>query len=128
MGIKGKTLKILYNYLRSRKYCFEVNEYVSELHDSKIGTPQGGIPSTKVANGYTYDSDTSAFEKHAEFSDDNLKWESDVDENVAVKSLQERLNQFATWCKNNNVRLSVEKCKIMIFRPKSSLQPCNLPR
>ena len=37
LGIRGKTLKILYNYLRERKYCFEVNGIVTELHERTIG-------------------------------------------------------------------------------------------
>ena len=128
LGIQGKILKTFSNYLSGRKYCIEVNDYVSELQDCKIGVPQGGIPSTTIANGYTKDSDTSADEKHAEFSDDNLKWECDVDENVAVEKLQIRLNEFAVWCMNHNVKLSVEKCKIMVFRPRSSPRPYNLPQ
>ena len=128
LGIRGKTLRILYSYLKNRKFCFEVNGYVSELRDSKIGTPQGGIPSTTFANAYTHDSDLSSFEQHAEFSDDNLKWESHVDENKAIDKLQERLDQYVIWCKNNNVKLSAEKCKLMIFRPKSSPRPFSLPK
>ena len=81
-----------------------------------------------MANGYTYDSDPSSFDQHAEFSDDNLKWERHADENIAVQNLQERLNHYLLWCKNNNIKVSVEKCKIMIFRPKSSPRPYNLPK
>ena len=51
-----------------------------------------------------------------------------MDENVAIEKLQVRLNEFAVWCMNNNVKLSVEKCKIMVFRPRSSPRPYNLPQ
>ena len=30
-GIKGKILKIMYNYLKNRKFCFEVNGYVKRV-------------------------------------------------------------------------------------------------
>ena len=99
LGIRGKTLKILYNYLRDRKCCFEVNGFVSELKDSTLGTPQGGIPSTTMANAYTHDSDTSPYDQHAEFSDDNFKWAKHLHEHIAVKNLPERLNQYFIWCK-----------------------------
>ena len=90
LGIRGKILKTLYNHLKNRKYCFEVNGFVSELKTSNLGTPQGGTASTTLANGYTYDSDLYSYGQHAEFSDDNLKWEKHRDENVAVKKLQDR--------------------------------------
>ena len=90
LGIRGKILKTLYNYLKNRKYCFEVNGYVSELKDIKIGTPQGGIPSTTIANGYTYDSDLSSYDLHAEFSDDNLKWERHSDESVLLSKIYKK--------------------------------------
>ena len=128
LGIKGNILKVLYNYLKNRQYCFEVNGHVSELRSSNMGTPQGGIPSTTISNGYTHDSDTTPNNLHAEFSDDNLKWESHTDENVAIRKLQERLNEYLIWCKNNNITISVEKIKIMVFRPKLSPRPYNSPR
>ena len=128
LGIKGKILKTLYNHLKDRKHCFEVNGFVSELKTSNIGTPQGGTTSTTSANVYTFDSDTSFYELHAEFSDDNLKWEHHLDENLAVMNLQERLNQYFLWCKKNNIKLSADKCRIMIFRPKASPRPYNQPK
>ena len=128
LGVRGKVLKVLYNYLKGRKYCFEVNELVSELKDSNMGVPQGGIPSTTMANAYTYDSDTTPYNIHAEFSDDNIKLETHRDEATAIKNLQERLDQFSLWCKKNNIILSPWKCKIMIFRPKNSPRPFNMPK
>ena len=118
----------MYNYLKDRKSCFEVNGYVSEMKDCKLGTPQGGMTSTTMANVYTHDSDTSQDDEHAEFSDDNFKYESHLDENIAVRNLQRRLNQYLIWCKENNIKVDVDKCKIMIFRPKSSPRPFNLPK
>ena len=128
LGIRGKILKTLHNYLCERKYCFEVNEFVSEFKESGIGVPQGGIPSTTMANVYTHDSDTTSLDGHAEFSDDNLKFEAHLDEIMAIQNLQRRLDAFSEWCKKNNIKISPEKVKIMIFRPKNSPRPYNLPR
>ena len=106
LGIKGKVLKTLYSYLKNRKFCFEINGFVTELKENKLGTPQGGIPSTTFANVYTHDSDKSSYEQHAEFSDDNLKWECHADETTAIKNLQIKLDQYIIWCRNNNVKLT----------------------
>ena len=105
-----------------------MSSIVTELHGSNMGVPQGGIPSTTMANTYTHDSDLSSFINHAEFSDDNLKWEQHQDEKTAIANLQRRLDEYSIWCKNNNLKLSPVKCKIMIFRPKSSPRPYNYPK
>ena len=34
LGIRGKILKTLHNYLCERKYCFEVNDFVREFKES----------------------------------------------------------------------------------------------
>ena len=37
-----------------------------------------------MANVYTHDSDTTSLDGHAEFSDDNLKFEAHLDEIMAL--------------------------------------------
>ena len=51
-----------------------------------------------------------------------------MDEATAVKNLQDRLDQFSSWCQNNNILLSSVKCKVMVFRPKKSPRPFNMPQ
>ena len=45
LGIRGKTLKILYSYLKNRKFCFEVNG-VAPFFRSK-GMSKGAANSVK---------------------------------------------------------------------------------
>ena len=79
-GIRGKILRLFADYISQRKFRIVVNDYTTEWHGSVIGTPQGGILSTIATNLYSSDSDESDIFLHGEYSDDNLKWESDYDE------------------------------------------------
>ena len=122
-GIKGKILRLFADYISNRKFRLVVNNHTTEWHDSSIGTPQGGILSTIATNTYSSDSDMSSVMIHGEYSDDNLKWKTDKCELVALRDIQNRINGFLQWCKENNISYTTDKIKLMVFRPPSAPRP-----
>ena len=122
-GIRGKILRLIGNYISDRKFRIVVNSYTSNWINSNIGAPQGGILSTALTNVYSSDSDECDIYSHGEYSDDNLKWERDVCELEALRKLQPKIDMFLKWCKDNNIGYSMDKVKLMVFRPSSSPRP-----
>ena len=124
-GISGDMLCLVDNYLRDRKIRFQVNRIITEWVESNIGTPQGSNLSTLFTNVYTCDNENDGSVDHGEFSDDNFKWEVADDEETARKQMQIRINNFAKWCRENNIETTILKTKMMVFRSKKAPRPYN---
>ena len=122
-GVKGRMLRLFHDYISNRKFRLVVNKFTTEWTESSIGTPQGGILSTIATNVYSSDSDASDIFSHGEFSDDNLKWVSNASELEALQQLQCRVDAFISWCGEHNISHSLDKIKLMVFRPPTSPRP-----
>ena len=125
MGVRGRMLQLINDYLKDRQMKIAVNTKCSRWKTSSVGLPQGGVNSPNLANVYSRDSDNSETYKHAEFADDNIKAEMDYDENEAISRMQGRLDLFQLWLIRNNLSCGLPKVKAMIFRPPNSPRPYN---
>ena len=55
IGICGRMLLYLHNYVNDRKFYLRVNDETSEWMTSKVGIPQGSVLSPLLCNLYTID-------------------------------------------------------------------------
>ena len=102
-----------------------INDFQTEWEQSAVGLCQGGILSSILTNFYSATSDCSLESPHAEFADDNYKWESHGNDLVAANRLQNRLDLFGEWCSVNVTGISSTKIKMLFFRPQSAPRPFN---
>ena len=123
-GISGDILRLTNDYLSGRKIRFDINEFTTEWMETNVGTPQGSNLSTIFTNVYTSENEEGE-PNHGEFSDDNIKWESDKHEWVARDKLQSRIDTFSKWCSENNIEVTKLKTKVLIFRNKKCPRPYN---
>lgn len=100
IGICGRMLIYLYNYITDRKYYLKVNKENSDWQTSKVGIPQGSVLSPLLCNLYTSDAmDKVKSKLHSEFADDNivLPHGTNLDE-VAHEVLEDCDQIINIWC------------------------------
>jgi hypothetical protein len=107
-GVTGDILRLINDYLKGRKMRFDVNNFTTDWINSEIGTPQGSNLSSILSNIYSSDNIEEEIINHGEFSDDNLKWESNILEAVAKENMQVRIDEFYSCCKDNNIDASID--------------------
>ena len=88
IGINGKLLLLLHNYLTDRQYCLHVNDGVSEWITSKVGILHGAVLSPLLCNLYTSDSMDEITFYHTKFGDDNVV----LDRNEILQELASKVS------------------------------------
>ena len=118
IGINGKLLVYLHNYLTDRQYCLHVNDGVSEWITSKVGIPQGAVLSPLLCNLYTSDSMDEVTIYHTEFADDNVVLDSNENlQELASKVSVEGDKVAGDWCGKWNMGIEALKTQALIVSP-----------
>ena len=125
IGICGRMLLYLYNYINDRKFYLRVNEERSEWITSKVGIPQGSVLSPLLCNLYTSDAmDNIKSKTHTEFADDNtvVSHSEDLDEasDMATHDTDEIINN---WCPKWNMGISTDKTEVVVVPPPNTPTP-----
>ena len=125
LGICGRMLMYLYNYITDRKFYLRVNKETSDWMTSKVGIPQGGVLSPLLCNLYTGDTmDNVKSKTHSEFADDNtvVTHGQNIDE-VSEIAMEDSKEVITVWCPKWNMEISPEKTEVMVFPPPNTPTP-----
>ena len=119
LGISGKMLKLLKNYLENRKQSTLANGITSKSVRVTCGIPQGSTIGPLMYIIYMNDVYTSLkCCKYKLYADDTVLYMSgEID--CITNQLCDDLKSFKTWCDKNKLTLNVKKTKYITFGLKS---------
>ena len=118
LGISGKLLKLLRNYLTNRKQSTLANGIVSKLVNISCGIPQGSTVGPLMYIIYMNDVSTSLKNcKYQLYADDTVIYLSDKISGLddLTNTLRSDLDSFKHWCDMNKLTLNVKKTKYVTF-------------
>ena len=112
MGIAGKVLDWIREWLRGRKQRVVINGKASGWRDVVSGVPQGSILGPLLFVIYINDIDRSIVSRILKFADDT-KIFGKVGTKENVNTLKEDLEEIVKWSEKWQMKFNVEKCKVM---------------
>ena len=125
IGICGRLLLYLHNYVNDRKFYLKVNKETSEWMTSKVGIPQRLVLSPLLCNLYTSDAMENVKSKlHTHFADDNtvVSHSEDLDE-ACDAVLDDSKDITINWCPKWNMDVSTDKTELVVIPPPNSPTP-----
>ena len=121
LGIKGKLLAWIQEYLKNRKYKVYFDGAYSKERNATSGVPQGAVLSPLLFNIMLSDLNIGEETTRVEYADDLLIFSiGDTIEEVTQK-LQQQLYSLCTWTKDWGFKVNMTKTKAMLHtlkRPK----------
>ena len=121
LGVKGKLLRFIQDYLNDRKGYVSFEGFKSHLTDFENGVPQGGILSPFLFNVLVNNIVSRVFPPGVEvysYADDLVLICNDES---AEEKLQKTLEQIETACEELGLKINIGKTKYMIF---SNIKDC----
>ena len=123
LGIQGKLLNWLKNYLINRKQITIANNVTSDMGSITCGVPQGSILGPLLFLIYINDLNscltcTSDFL----YADDTVLLCSGNDLNNVCDNMQNDLDNISNWCNSNKLTINSKKTKFMIFGNRNMLK------
>jgi len=113
IGIRDPFLSWLISYITNRKQIVKVKNVISDPFDVLSGVPQGSHLAPLLFILFINDLHFSNSRKLL-FADD-MKIFRLVKSSLDSILLQDDLNTLSIWCKQNNLLLNTDKCKVMSF-------------
>lgn len=125
MGIRGKPLHLLSDYLHDRSQKVRIGNHTSEASHISFGVPQGSVLGPTLFLAYINDLANLTVEDGCVFSyaDDTVvvfhgkTWES------TYEKAERGLNIVSTWLNNNHLTLNISKTNFMCFSKYNTSQP-----
>ena len=99
MGIKGKMLKILKNFLLNRSFKVNINDENSDEMEINTGVPQGAILSPLLYNVLLSDLPVKENVKCSSFADDICYFTTARSKEMVTQNMQQNLNKLDDWAK-----------------------------
>ena len=115
-GIDKKLCAILGDYLDHRSSCVRLGKNYSDLVNINYGVPQGSILGPILFLIYINDIKGKNNLNVTLFADDILCLAIGESYEELIEQLQQNLNKLQTWCLDNELYISEEKTKFMIFK------------
>lgn len=112
IGIRGKLLSWVGEWLRDRKQRVVLNGEYSEWEVVLSGVPQGSVLGPVLFAIYINDIDEGLGNRILKFADDTKLW-GRVGTESEIACLQADLDKLVTWSVEWGMSFNVEKCKIM---------------
>ena len=129
LGIRGKSLGLITNYLNDRYQKAVVNGTESDLKNISCGVPQGSVLGPLLFLLYINDLCNTITNCNTYlYADDTALVASAPDLFTAHSNLQHDLENVANWCKGNKLSINVKKTKGMLIGTRSMVKKrCNVP-
>ena len=115
LGVKGKLLAWIQNYLSDRKGYVTMEGHKSSTHNFENGTPQGSIISPALFNilmhellSYTWPDNVEVYS----YADDLVIITRDIN---AVQKIKQSLNILSRACEELGLKINARKTKVMEF-------------
>ena len=127
-GIKGKTLKLLSNYLQNRYQKTISNGKMSKLNQITFGVPQGSILGPLFFLIYINDIQGVLGDNlYHLYADDTVIYCINESSKHAEMELQLLLNKFSKWCDINALTINTNKTKTMLFGSRNRIKNAYKP-
>ena len=117
MGIHGKMLKFIENYLKERLIKVKIGNTLSEDRATQAGVPQGGVLSATcflVAINSIFDSIPRDV-KASLYADDLVIYRTSKNIQTSSRVLQNTIKKLEEWAKNVGLRFSPTKSEVVHF-------------
>ena len=122
LGIKGKCLNWILDYLNDRSQSTVCNNVLSKPEKVICGVPQGFLGPLFFL---VYINDVQGVFgniKHRLYADDTVIYCSGKNYILLQDQLQVVLNKFTKWCNENALTISTNKTKLMTFGSRSNIK------
>jgi len=116
IGVRGISLELFKNYLRSRKICTRINKFTSAYKYINIGLPQGSVLGPTLYLIYIHDLQYNLDCSYKVFADDTCLLISHKDPIVLQNIVSQKLKKYVDWLKKNKLIINAAKTKYMIFK------------
>ena len=124
LNLAEGTLKWVTDYLKNRSQSTLANGRLSASGDIKQGVPQGSILGPLLYILYANDiSEIINKTKVAFYADDTVLYTSSKNLDLAMKRIQEDLNNLLKWCTHNDIHINPTKTKYVIFSTQEVQDP-----
>ena len=119
IGVSGILSKLISNYLSNRKQCTLANGITSSYHNIVCGVPKGSILGPLLFIIYmNHLKNICKNSKYLLFADDTVIYNTKEIVQATIE-LESDLNNFKTWCDQNQLTMNVQKTKYVIFGMRS---------
>ena len=117
LDLPTKMTRWLSDFLVGRLIQVNVNNFLSNQIDPKVGVPQGSVLSPLLFLIYVNDLPTPHHKQNSlsQFADDTAQWAFSLNVRIAAKLLQQDLLKLAMWCAKWRIKLNPTKTKVIIF-------------
>ena len=123
MGIRGRILGWLYQYLHGRTFRVFLEGKFSSKRKATSGVPQGGVLSPLLFNVLMSDLPKNEGIEYLEFADDIAIYSSGYDPNEVTQNLEKALEKLQDWVAKWGQTINLDKTKAMYFTKKTNLPP-----
>lgn len=113
LGIKGKLLEWITNFLRGRKQCVRVKISMSEWKPVTSGVPQGSVLGPVLFLCYINDLPEKICDSNIRLFADDAKLSKEIQNQTDSSELQEDINRMCTWTQEWSLQTNATKCKVM---------------
>jgi retron-type reverse transcriptase len=119
MGIGGRMLLYVADYLRGRKARNLINNYESPWIPTALGVPQGSVISPILFLIFIKEM-TNNIPRKISYADDLFKWTRNADVSKAEKEMQDNLQVLLQWNKKWRLTINTSKTEVICFSKKGS--------
>lgn len=125
LGIRGKPLELMKDYLQNRTQCVKIQEHYSRDAPVTFGVPQGSVLGPTLFLIYVNQLCNIKLEDGniIAFADDTVLTFSGDSWHDTFNSAQKGLNTVLQWLKTHGLTLNTDKTKILTFSMRNSTQP-----
>ena len=125
-GVRGVPLNLLKSFLSNRKQYVKLSNFKSEISQSVLGTPQGGILSPLLFLVFINDIINCSNRIHFSlFADDTCLYMKNSNINSLYIDMNLELNNVSNWIVANSLSLNVNKTVYILFSGRKPVE--NVP-
>ena len=117
MGIHGKMLKFIHNYLEDRYIKVKIGKTVSSIERTQVGVPQGGVLSATLFNISinTILDDLPPGIKGSLYADDLVIYHTSKRIQTSARTLQNAIKKLEEWTFKTGLKFSPTKSEVVHF-------------